>query len=51
MDKFQLFEYVRSLDDLGWDVSQQLWNNPELAGEERLAAELMKNVLRKNEFF
>ena len=45
MDKLQLLEYVRSLNSLGWDVSQCLWKNPELAGDERLSVEVFKNEL------
>ena len=50
MNKQEWIQQVGVYDKLAQDVSRQLWENPEVAGEEKFASELFRKVLTENGF-
>ncbi|WP_458408419.1 amidohydrolase [Anaerotignum sp.] len=50
MNKQEWIQQVEKYDALAHDMSMQLWNNPEVAGEEKFASELFRKVLAENGF-
>ena len=50
MKKQDWFRQVDVYDSLAKDISLQLWNNPEIAGEEKFASELFRKVLAEQGF-
>lgn len=50
MNKQEWIQQVEKYDQLAYDMSIQLWNNPEVAGEEKFASALFRKVLAENGF-
>lgn len=50
MDKKALLEYVDSLEENVNEVSQHIWNNPEISGKEEKSANYYREQLDKNGF-
>ncbi len=50
MNKQEWIQRVEGYDALANDMSMQLWNNPEVSGEEKFASELFRKVLKENGF-
>ncbi|WMJ76161.1 MULTISPECIES: amidohydrolase [unclassified Sedimentibacter] len=50
MNKQELIAEVEKLKDVITDASISIWNNPEISGEEKFSSELIKNILKNNEF-
>ncbi|MBQ1515444.1 MAG: amidohydrolase, partial [Lachnospiraceae bacterium] len=48
--KEELFETLRQLEDLGHDLAQAIWNDPEISGEETRAAERYRGIFREEGF-
>jgi len=50
MDKLNLLEYVDKISDITRNLSDDLWNNPEISEQEKNSANLFRNILKNNDF-
>ena len=50
MNKQEWIQQVEKYDALANDIRMQLWENPEVAGEEKFASDLYRKVLTENGF-
>lgn len=50
MNKSEVINSVKYIKDIVDDLSIKLWENPEIAGEERYASDLFKDILKNNGF-
>ncbi len=50
MNKQDLIAEIENLKNVITDASISIWNNPEISGEEKFSSDLMKDILKSNEF-
>lgn len=50
MNKQDLIAEIENLKTVITDASISIWNNPEISGEEKFSSDLMKDILKSNEF-
>ncbi|MGD9567210.1 MAG: amidohydrolase [Sedimentibacter sp.] len=50
MEKSKVMDSVKDIKDIVDDLSIKVWENPEIAGEERYASTLFKDILKNNSF-
>jgi len=50
MDKLNLLEYVDKVSDITRNLSDDLWNNPEISEQEKNSANMFRNILKNNDF-